>query len=71
MTKLTKPVARETASLYRGRPLIVELRPWGVVLREKGRRLAVPVDYRAVYDLGFKIMARAAAAEKKAKKGGR
>lgn len=65
MTALTtRPVRRETGVVYRGRPLVVELRPWGVILREKGRRLSVPVDYRAVYDLGFKIMARAARAEK-------
>jgi hypothetical protein len=64
MTIATKPVRRETAVIYRGRPLICELRPWGVILREKGRRLGVPVDYRAIYEFGFKIMARQAAAEK-------
>jgi hypothetical protein len=68
MTQVTKPVTRETAVMYRGRPLIATLRPWGIELREKGRRLAVPVDYRAVYEFGFKIMARAAQQEKKQKK---
>lgn len=64
MTTATRTVKRETAVTYRGRPLIVELHPWGISLREKGRRLSVPVDYRSVYDLGFKILARSARAEK-------
>jgi hypothetical protein len=71
MTLATKPVRRETAVTYRGRPLIVEVRPWGVILREKGRRLGVPVDYRAIYEFGFKIMARAAEKEKQQQKRGK
>ena len=69
MTAIQKPVRRESATYYRGRPLIVEIHPSYVVLREKGRRQGVTVDYRAVLDLGYKLMARAAAAEKHARKG--
>jgi hypothetical protein len=61
-------VKRETASTHRGRPLIVELHPGYLTLRQKGRRSAVAVDYGAVLDLGYKILARAERAEKLAKK---
>jgi hypothetical protein len=59
-----RTVKRETASTYRGRPLIVELHPGYLILRQKGTRRAVSVDYGAVLDLGYKIMARAERAEK-------
>ncbi len=72
MTTLQNPVRRETAVIVKGRPLIIEARPGYLRLREKGRRFAVEVDYRAVYDLGFKILARQKAAEKaQAKRRGR
>jgi hypothetical protein len=65
MTLATRPVKRETAVAVRGRALIAELHPGYLLLREKGRRTPVSVDLRAVYDLGWKIMARAQAAERK------
>ena len=68
MTQLTAPVRRETATVVRGRPLIIEARPGYLRLREKGRRFSVEVDYRAIYDLGYKILARAAQAEKRARR---
>ena len=73
MTRLesTKPVKRETAAYYRGRPLLVELHPAHLTLREKGRRFRLDVDYRAILDLGFKMLHRAAQAEKKAAKAAR
>lgn len=58
------PLRRETSVYYRGRPLIVELHPGYLTLREKGRREAVAVDYRAILDLGYKIKARADRQEK-------
>ena len=66
MTLAIKPVRRESAVTYRGRPLVVEMHPGFISIREKGRRTAVSVDLRSIYDLGWKIMARAAAAEKAA-----
>jgi hypothetical protein len=69
--KPEKPLVRETAAQYRGRPLILELHPAYLLLREKGRRTAVSVDYRAVLDLGYKMLWRQAQSEKKAAKKGR
>lgn len=66
MTAIHTPIRRETATYYRGRPLIVELHPGYLNMREKGRRFALAVDYRAVIDLAYKIKARADAAERKA-----
>ncbi len=64
MTTLTRPVKRETAVYYRNRALIVELHPAHLTLREKGKRFRLDVDYRAILDLAYKQLARAAAAEK-------
>jgi hypothetical protein len=42
MTKLLKPVVRETVQLHRGRSLVVSLEPAGYVqIRPKNRRLEV------------------------------
>jgi hypothetical protein len=43
---------------------MVELHPGYLTLRRKGTRQAVTVDYAAIYDLGWKIIARAKAQEK-------
>lgn len=64
MIRTDAPVRRETAARYRGRPLIVECHSGYVTLREKGRRRAVSVDWLAVYDLGWKMAARAARADR-------
>lgn len=58
MTALNRPVRRETAIVYRGRPLIAEIHAGFLALREKGRRAGVTVDYRTIYELGWKILAR-------------
>jgi len=55
---------RETASTYRGRPLVIELHPGYLTLRQKGKRSQVKVDYAACLELGYKILDRAARAEK-------
>lgn len=69
MTQLRsdRAVRRETACCYRGRPLIVELHPGYMTIREKGRRRSVLLDYRAAFDLACKILARERLAEKKGK----
>ena len=70
MSKITteRILRRETATCYRGRPLIVELHPGYMTLREKGRRRPVTLDYRAAWDLAHKILAREAVAEKRRKR---
>lgn len=68
MTALTKPVRRETASTIKGRPIVIELHPWGIRMREKGRRYHLDVGFRECYDLAAKLTARALITEKKLKK---
>jgi len=45
---------RETAILYRGRALVVKLRPRWIELREKGRRDVVSMSYDAIYEWALK-----------------
>ena len=71
MTALTKPVRRETAACYRGRPLIVELHPGYLVLREKGTRRAVTVDYKTALEVGYKLLARQQQADRVKERGAR
>jgi hypothetical protein len=73
VTKLSgnDTVTRETAALYRGTPLVVELGAHNIVLREKAKRSRITVPILAVYDLGFKLIAREARAEKLLRKKGR
>lgn len=59
MTNLTRPVKRETAQHYRGKPLIIELHAGYLKLRQKGRRRgAVEVDYATILEVGYKLLAR-------------
>jgi hypothetical protein len=62
------PVKRETSALVRRRALIVDVQPHAAVMREKGRRDRVEVPWDAIYDLGLKLRARAARAEKLAER---
>jgi len=76
MTRLDKPVRRETATLKRDqgrtRALLVELHPSHIELRLKGTRRRLAVPYDAVYDLASKLLARAEREERaNRKKGGR
>jgi hypothetical protein len=65
-------ITRETRATYRGRAVVVELTGHEITLRLKGRRHRVGVPILAVLDLGYKMLAREAAAEKKeAKRAGR
>lgn len=69
-----RPTRRETASYYRGRALMVQLRGRYLEIREKGRRDVVSVEYGAIYELGLKIRWRRERAEKqkdRQSKGGR
>lgn len=68
MTACDKPVTRATYSSYRGRPLVVTLHPTWLSIRQKGRRHGFVLDYQAVFDCAAKLAARAAMAEKKARR---
>lgn len=72
MTELTRVVRRETPAFVRNRALVIELHPWGVRVKEKGRRSGYDVPYRAIFEQGAKLKAndirRAKAEERAAKK---
>ena len=61
---ITKILTRETATYYRGRPLVLELHPGYLVLRQKGKRHRVSVEYGAILEFGYKILARIEKANK-------
>jgi hypothetical protein len=58
MTAITKPTTRETAILSGRRPLVVELHPRCMILREKGRRARYTLEFGAAFDLARKLAAR-------------
>lgn len=63
-TRLTKPVAREIEGRD-GRTRIVTLTPFGVVIREKGRRKGpAPVTIEEIESVGYKKEAAARLAER-------
>ena len=64
-------VRAETGALYRGRPLMIELRPYSVYIREKGRRSGYEAPWEAIYEMAAKLRARQTAAEKRQSKQGR
>jgi hypothetical protein len=47
MTRLSKPVTRESATIERGRALIVTLHPRHLELRPKGTRKSYSISYDA------------------------
>ena len=73
MTSLKPSTAlvRETATCYRGRPLLVLLHAGYMTVRPKGTRQAYSVDYRAVYELAGKLAARERQALKQADRKGK
>jgi hypothetical protein len=64
----SRPIVRETATYYRGRPLVVELHPGYISVREKGKRTAYALDYGRIFDRAVKLAVEAARAEKRAAK---
>lgn len=64
-------VMRETATLYRRRPLVVSLRPRYLEIREKGRRDTLLVEYAALYDFAQKLRFRQREAEKREQRRGK
>ena len=68
MVTLSKPVIRETSARDRGRAIVVELHTHELVFREKGRRHRVALPIVAALHLAYKLEAREALREKKARK---
>lgn len=68
MTALSKPVIRETSARDRGRVIVVELHTHELVFREKGRRRRIALPIVAALHLAYKLEAREALREKKARK---
>lgn len=62
---INSPVRRETSITSRRRPLIVELTAHAAIIRLKGTRDRVTVPWEAALSLGYKLRARAEAAEKR------
>ena len=65
LTSQSRTLRRQTGSTYRGRPLVVELHPGYLTLREKGKRSTVDVPYDAIHALGWRLAARAQAEARK------
>ena len=55
MTKLSKPVTRETLARQHGVPIVVELWPRHIDLRVKGDRNCVRISYEAVFKAARKV----------------
>lgn len=51
-------VERETSVLYRGRPIIITLRPGGLEIRFKGKREKHWLDYEVALAAALKVEAR-------------
>lgn len=68
MTYISRPVTRETAVLYKRRPLVVTVEPRCLTIREKGRRDRISVSFDAIYELGLKRRWQAEQAEKRARR---
>lgn len=69
---IQSPVRRETSTLVRRRPLIVELTAHAAIIREKGRRDRITVPWDVAYEIGLKLRARELmAARNNAKRGRR
>jgi len=62
------PLRRQTSATYRNRPLVIELYPGFLTVRPKGKRTPFGIEYGAVYEVAMKLAARAALAERAAKK---
>lgn len=71
MTAISKRktiIRAETSCQIRRRPLMIELTPLTVILREKGRRARFEVSWESVYILAAQIAADRVRAERKARR---
>jgi hypothetical protein len=65
VTDFTIKIKRQTAAKIRGNPLVVELTPFDVTIREKGTQRGYTVPWMAVYELGTRLKAREDERERK------
>jgi hypothetical protein len=65
----TTKMRAETSARYRGKPLMVSVEPYELVIREKGRRQCYAVPYIAVFELGARLAAEERRREKREKRG--
>lgn len=49
----------------RGREIIAEVKPWGLEMREKGRRLRYPIPWGSIYHRAAELFAEEAQRERK------
>jgi hypothetical protein len=57
MTRIERRIVRETAISDRGRPLVIELHPGGLIVRLKGTRKRWPISYESIHRLAVKVAA--------------
>ncbi|MBF0558836.1 MAG: hypothetical protein HQL08_08655 [Nitrospirae bacterium] len=69
MTTLNRRLQRETAAVYRGRNIIIQLEPPFIIrVKEKGRRLWYETTVEAVFSLAAKQHAEKIRKERRGKK---
>jgi hypothetical protein len=68
VTLINSPVQRETAIIYRRRPLVIVAHPRYLEIREKKRRDSVMIPYDQVYEMALRKRFNTQQAEKKAAK---
>jgi hypothetical protein len=61
---------RETGTLYRSRPLVVELTALSLRIRPKGARWGYEVDYESIFILGARKEAERSRAESRRRRSG-
>jgi hypothetical protein len=55
MTTITTTVTYQTEALYKGRPIVVELHPRHMTVRQKGKHDSISIGYQAIYETAWKI----------------
>ncbi len=60
LTSNESPTVRETHSMYRGVPIVVELYGGYMKLRLKGKRDTYSLDFEVAYECAMKVAAREA-----------
>jgi hypothetical protein len=58
MTRITRPVVRETGTTERGDIIVAEMHPKYVLLRFKGKREKLTVGWGEILDLARKLQYR-------------
>lgn len=66
MSRITRPVRRETNARERGRNVVIELHPEYAVVRLKGQRTRYCISYEGIYWAAAKAEAERQKREKRA-----